>query len=450
MFRLGFFLSPALAVCAMLAFAGLSEASDTAPLPDLATLSQDALLGSEAEKMAALDHLVARGNLDIAPTLVFIMRLGGEHVAVANALSRLTGVKIQTWRDAVVWQEANPQIVPHPSFYDFKLRYLTSVDKRFRDFFPEDLTQMRIRFEEVVWGGVLVDGIPSLDNPEMIAAEDADYLRGQDLVFGVSINGDARAYPLRILGWHEMFNDVVGGVPVALAYCTLCGAGILFETKVEGQEPLVFGSSGLLYRSNKLMYDRQTRSLWNQFTGEAVAGPMMDAGVSLKMRPVTIASWADWRAANPATRVLSLQTGYIRDYDPGVVYRDYFASPDLMFPTTVGAEDVARRKDYVFGIRTFGAARAWPLAAFAGGRVINDRVGDLNVVLIGDAATRTVRAYARGDMKLTAEDLHARWQIGEDALTGPNGDVLPRIAGHVAYWFAWDRYLGLESTLYDG
>ena len=98
----------------------------------------------------------------------------------------------------------------------------------------------------------------------MIAAGDADYLRDDDLVFGVEINGDIRAYPLRIMGWHEMFNEVIGGVPVALAYCTLCGAGILFETAVEGRdEPFVFSTSGFLYRSNKLMYDRQTESMWN-------------------------------------------------------------------------------------------------------------------------------------------------------------------------------------------
>ena len=130
---------------------------------------------------------------------------------------------------------------------------------------------MRIRLEEVVWGGVQFDGIPSLDNATMINADKADYLLDTDLVFGIEINGDARAYPLRIMGWHEMANDVIGGVPVALAYCTLCGSGILYETLLEGSDdPLVFGSSGLLYRSNKLMFDRTTNSLWNQFSGEPV------------------------------------------------------------------------------------------------------------------------------------------------------------------------------------
>ena len=129
--------------------------------------------------------------------------------------------------------------------------------------------------EEIAWGGVLVDGIPALDNPRMTTASAASYLNPDDPVFGVEINGDARAYPLRIANWHEMVNDVVGGVPVSLAYCTLCGSGILFDGRVAGRaEPFTFGSSGLLYRSNKLMYDRQTDSLWEQLAGHPVTGSL--------------------------------------------------------------------------------------------------------------------------------------------------------------------------------
>ena len=106
-------------------------------------------------------------------------------------------------------------------------------------------------------------------------ASAASYLNPDDPVFGVEINGDARAYPLRIANWHEMVNDVVGGVPVSLAYCTLCGSGILFDGRVAGRaEPFTFGSSGLLYRSNKLMYDRQTDSLWEQLAGHPVTGSL--------------------------------------------------------------------------------------------------------------------------------------------------------------------------------
>ncbi|MEM1298666.1 MAG: DUF3179 domain-containing (seleno)protein, partial [Pseudomonadota bacterium] len=204
----------------------------------------------------------------------------------------------------------------------------------------------------------------------------------------------------------------------------------------------------------KLMFDRQTLSLWNQFTGEPVAGPLAKSGIKLKIRPVAITSWADWRANHPDTKVLSLETGYIRDYGSGVVYRDYFSSPDLMFPTLVD-QSVLKQKDYVYGIRVAGGAKAWPVEAFEGGKVINDRVGFSNVVLVGDAATRTVRAYDRGDLEFSGEGKVVSgpggiWKVTEDALEGPEGQRMPRLPGHIAYWFAWDGYLGAESELYGG
>ncbi|MEL6934443.1 MAG: DUF3179 domain-containing (seleno)protein, partial [Pseudomonadota bacterium] len=256
-----------------------------------------------------------------------------------------------------------------------------------------------------------------------------------------------------IMGWHEMFNEVIGGVPVALAYCTLCGAGILFETQLEDRDkPFVFGSSGLLYRSNKLMFDRETFSLWNQFTGEPVSGPLAHSGIELKIRPTTVTSWKDWKELHPDTKVLSLVTGHIRNYDSGFVYRDYFASPDLMFPTITDQTRLLQ-KDRVYGIRVAGGAKAWPISAFANEPVINDQVGFSNVVLVGDASNRTVRAYDRGSAVFSG-DAQAligpggAWTLTEDALLGPDGQRLPRMPGHVSYWFAWDGYLGAESELY--
>lgn len=457
-----------LAVSAAGGMPGVAAAQDTkkaeadrlsgASIEDISLLT---LLGERDERVRALDMLVKRGNRDIVPTLVMFMRIGGDFKPMADALSTLTGARIETWRDAMLWQEAHPEVVPHESYRALKLRFFTSIDPTFEQFFDPQYTardQMKIRLEEITWGGVLVDGIPSLDNPKLIPAAKADYLLPGDLVFGVEINGDVRAYPLRIMGWHEMFNETIGGVPVALAYCTLCGAGILFETKVgQFEKPLVFGSSGFLYRSNKLMFDRTTKTLWNQFTGEPVVGKLAGSGIKLKIRPVAITSWEAWRKQHPDTKVLALKTGYDRDYGSGVVYRDYFASPELMFPAIVRDESQLKRKDYVFGIREFGAAKAWPVEAFRGRRVINDRVGASDVVLVGDAETRTVRAYQRNGLTFEegASDLELKnrdgaWRLTEDFLIGPKGEKLARVSGHVAYWFAWDGYLGVKSELYDG
>ena len=431
----------------------------TATAGDVAGDFDDLIYGTPHQHAEALANLRTRGGVDLVAGLILSFRFIRSNPAPINDLLReITGDTTRNgWFDWMLWQEAHPEITPHPSYINLKRDLFLRIDPNFNVFLrPDHLepARMKVRLEEITWGGVRKDGIPSLDNPELVAAENADYLLETDLVFGVSINGDARAYPLRIMGWHEMFNDVIGGVPLALAYCTLCGSGILFETKVEQfEEPMLFGSSGFLYRSNKLMFDRTTHSLWNQFTGRPVSGQLADSGIELRQRPVVIEPWGAWKARNPGTRVLSLNTGHRRDYGAGVVYQEYFASADLMFPVNVDQSRLLQ-KDYVFGIRAFGAAKAWALTAFKDGKVINDRVGDVNVVLIGDKTGRTVRAYDRGKHWFSREALTGElinngetWHVKEEHLIGPDGSLAPRIAGHIAYWFAWNGYLGAEADL---
>ncbi len=434
----------------------------------VAGAAQAVIIGPPGQAGKALEFLVQRGKQDVVAGLILALQFSNnDETPIRAALTALTGHKADGWFQWMLWQEANRSLRPHPSFAALMVDTLNRVDPKFAVFFRpgwQNGDSMRVRMEEIVWGGVAaMTGIPSLDNPHMIEAEAADYLAEDDLVFGVEIAGDARAYPLRIMGWHEMFNDTIGGIPVALAYCTLCGSGILYETLLPGSaglpgrgRPLVFGSSGLLYRSNKLMFDWETLSLWNQFTGEPVAGPLAQSGIRLKIRPVAITTWAQWRKTHPQTKALALQTGYRRDYGSSVVYKDYFASPDLMFPALMRSGSPLKQKAYVFGIRAFAAAKAWPLAEFRGGAVINDGLAGRNLVLLGDAATRTVRAYERGAQIFRGRDEEGKlqgqngvWTVTEDALVGPNGARLARVAGHIAYWFAWDNYLGVKSELYS-
>ncbi|MEX0279411.1 MAG: DUF3179 domain-containing protein [Ruegeria sp.] len=419
------------------------------------------LFGTSTEFEEGMSYLRQRGNADVVPALLTAMRYASRRdKKIAEVMDVLAGQSLGTdWFEWMLWQERNPQITPHPSLIPFKREVLLGIDENFAVFLRPEYLQpdkMKIRLEEIAWGGVSKDGIPSLDNPTLISASRADYLRGDDLVFGVAINGDERAYPLRIMGWHEMFNEVIGGVPVALAYCTLCGSGILFETQVSGRrKPLVFGSSGFLYRSNKLMFDRETHSLWNQYTGKPVVGPLVNSGIELKQRPVVITTWDSWKTSHPDTKVLSLNTGHRRNYGSGVVYRDYFASNALMFPAVVD-QSQHRQKDYVFTIRQFGAARAWPLDAFARTRVINDAIANRPLVLIGNADKRAVRAYERESHRFTVSDgglldqSGQKWRLTEEALIAPDGSELPRVAGHISYWFAWDNYLGDAASVYGG
>ena len=442
-----------------------SLAASLLPLAAKARQSAELLLlwnvgaGASTEASAALTTIRDGNRRDLVAGLILILRFVPERAAeITTTLRALTDEdRAADWFEWMLWQEKHPEFEPHPAFIDFMRDLYLRIDPEFDTFLRADYltrAKAKIRAEEITWGGVVKDGIPALDNPALVAASKATYLRDDDLVFGVSINGDARAYPLRIMGWHEMFNDVIGGVPLALAYCTLCGSGILYETKVAGRaKPFVFGSSGFLYRSNKLMFDRATLSLWNQFTGKPVTGKLADSGFELVQRPVVISRWDDWRGANPATKVLALDTGFKRDYGSGVVYQDYFASKDLMFPA-VADQTRQKQKDYVFGIRRFGGAKAWPLAAFIKQPLINDAVADFPVLLLGDADSRTARAYERGDLTFAMKSGNlisndgVVWQIAEEALQSADGRSLARVAGNVAYWFAWDGYLGDGAELY--
>lgn len=419
-------------------------------------------LAPPKEAMQSLEWIKARGKTDMAAHLIAAMRYSRlGRLTVSEALQELTkNDKPTNWFDWMLWQQAHSEIKPHESYLGFKSIMFYGIDPAFRRFFRPDI-EFDIRPEEIVWGGVRVDGIPALDNPKFIQASEASYMKEDDEVFGVEINGDARAYPLRIMGWHEMFNDVIGGQSVSLAYCTLCGAGILFDGEYEGREkfgveaPFTFGSSGFLYQSNKLMYDRQTDSLWNQFTGEPVSGKLRGSGIKLDIRPVVVTSWAKWRAQHPQTKILDLDTGFRRDYGSGVVYREYFSSPDLMFPAQGDPKKRLENKEQVFGMRLEGGTKAWPLEAFAQGRVLNDKVGLVNVVLIGEAQTRTVRAYERENFEfsgnhknLTSSD-GRKWTLKEDGLHATDGEILKRLPGHVSYWFAWAGYLGDRSDLFQ-
>jgi hypothetical protein len=395
-----------------------------------------------------LRMLENRGKTDVVAGLIQVMRFVRDGTDIDRTLAALTGESAgKTWPEWALWQQAHPEITPFEGFDGFKADVMAQIDPEFRRFLQPGVAH-EIRLEEILWGGVPKDGIPALTNPAHVTAAEATYLTADELVFGVEINGDARAYPLRILDWHEMVNDVVGGVPVTLAYCTLCGSGVLYDARVPGrEESFVFGSSGFLYRSNKLMYDQATHSLWNQFTGLPVVGPLTGSGIELEILPVTIASWRDWLAAHPKTRVLSLATGHQRDYTPGKPYGAYFASEDLMFPALVPDRRLAP-KAYVFALRAGGQDKAWPLDAFAGGKVINDRIGEQDVVLIGDAATRTVRAYrsAGRSFEGTADLASVRagdesWRVEETGLIGPGGERLERLPGHIAYWFAWQAFI---------
>ena len=258
-------------------------------------------------------------------------------------------------------------------------------------------------------------------------------------------NEDARAYPKRILAWHEMFVDTVGGVPVAGVYCTLCGTVILYRTEHDGVNHAL-GTSGFLYRSNKLMYDQATQSLWSTMRGAPVMGPLVGKGIALERGSVVTTTWGEWRRRHPDTRVLSLETGYERNYAEGAAYHDYFATDELMFQVPV-VDTRLRNKDEVFTVLLAGH-RDRPLAIsaefLAANPVHHDAIEGTAFVVLTDPSGAN-RAYASEDVTFTeydgdrsARDRAGRtWTMSEQSLTAEDGRTLPRIPAQRAFWFGW-------------
>ncbi len=191
-----------------------------------------------------------------------------------------------------------------------------------------DFSKAAVDFREILSGGPPKDGIPSIDAPRFVAVADARDLVATEPVIGLVMGGEARAYPLRILTWHEIVNDVVAGVPVAVTYCPLCNAAIVFDRRIDGRV-LEFGTTGKLRRSDLVMYDRQTESWWQQFSGEAIVGDL--TGASLTMLPARLESWANFKARAPEGRVLIPNDPHFRNYgaNPYAGYDDPDGVPFL-------------------------------------------------------------------------------------------------------------------------
>jgi hypothetical protein len=197
------------------------------------------------------------------------------------------------------------------------------------------------------------------------------------------------------------------------------------------------------------MYDRETQSLWHHLTGEPILGPLAHSGIRLRVLPVVITTWKEWRTEHPDTRVLDIHTGHRRDYTPGRPYGPYFARPDTMFPVSPRSDRLAT-KEFVLAVRIGDARKAFPLEAFRQVPVVNDRVGSTPVVVVARPETRSGRAYERGALvfragaapnELIEAGTGAPWRVEEEGLRDPRtGAILPRVGAHVVYWFGWHAF----------
>ena len=403
---------------------------------------------SSSEARYSIDSISSNWSDSYIPLVIETMNYSRSTSVRAELLDILEdrtgqsfGADVQAWY-SWIW---NRDVVPEPSYANFKADLYRNIDSRFETYFRDRQDSARIRLDEIRWGGVVQDGIPPLRNPEMLTIEQAAYLEDDNIVFGIEINGDARAYPKRILAWHEMFTDTIGGVPIAGVYCTLCGTVIPYKTQTEDAS-YTLGTSGFLYRSNKLMYDQATQSLWSTTRGEPVLGPLVDQGIALEYESVVTTTWGEWKKRHPDTTVLSLDTGHRRDYGEGVAYNDYFSTDRLMFHTPF-QDDRLDNKREVLALRFFAAPNqqlAIDTEFLKDNPIFNEQIGSQKFVVLTDDSGAN-RVYDPQDHNFVEYDGYNRavddqgiaWQVEEEWMQSENGDRLERLPYHRAFWFGW-------------
>ncbi len=287
-----------------------------------------------------------------------------------------------------------------------------------------DLENCILPTETLMSGGPPKDGIPSLTNPRRVAGIDSKEMKPDDRVIGVKFGGEAVAYPLRILNWHECVNDTVGQKAIAATYCPLCDSAFVFDRNVNGST-LEFGISGLLLNSNVLLYDRQPNiehsSLWSQVAMKAVCGPAAEASTELSLLPCRVVRWDQWISENPETETLSFEIEGQRNYASNPYY-SYFASDGLMFPVKnlfpppdSPAANIPN-KSLAIVLRVDDRTRIYPYETLGQSReedgLIHDRLGDVDLTLAFDAENNTARLV----------------KVGNDS---------DRVAVAHTFWFAW-------------
>jgi len=375
-----------------------------------------------------------------------------------------------SWNQWMTWLWANSSDYPVPDRYaTWKSVFLTGgIDQRYREFLPPDGGKVApdIDLLELIWGGIAPDQTPPLVDPDVITVEEADYLLSGDRVFGVSIDGEHRAYPLRITNVHEIVNDELAGRPIVLAQCVLCGSGVIYSAEVGGGKTL-FGTSGLIYKSNPVMYDLENKTLWHHFSGGAVAGPLADPDSGLEPIPSVVTTWKEWSELHPDTTVLSIVNriyppeAYAPESTPGSPLETYLTTDEIVFPLWPES-DALGRKETVLGVRAGGEAKAYTVAVLQERRVVNDEVGGVPIVIVASSDTEAARVYERGSVTLSLGDEADAgtpsevvdadggvWKVTEDALVNEeSGQELARMPGQIALWLSWYAFnpdTGLEK-----
>jgi len=310
---------------------------------------------------------------------------------------------------------------------------------------------------DIVDGGPGPDGIPAIDNPVFEDRAGPSTPDPQQLVVGIRIGDQVRAYPHDILDWHEIVNDnfLVNDQPqpLSLSYCPLTGSAMLWKPFEDMNDP-TFGTSGTLYYSNLVLYDRETKTLWSQMLEQGIRG-LRVTDIPDRL-PVVETTWETWSSMYPGTQVLSRDTGYSRNYDD-YPYDDYRDDNTILFPVPNLADGRLHRKQRVLGINVGDHSKVYPILNFpAGIEVLNDQVGDMQVVVAGSRDRNLGVVFSRQLEDCTVLEFEAvqnslpvvmrdsegsEWDLFGQAVSGPReGTQLQKTNSYIAYWFAWTAF----------
>ena len=320
---------------------------------------------------------------------------------------------------------------------------------------PSSSLVCTISSDKIFSGGVARDGIPALNNPE-VAPGDQSFMGDDERVLGLVVSGQARAYPIGILWWHELINDTLGGLPVLVSYCPLTGSGIAFDPRING-ELRSFGVSGLLFENNLIMFDRTKESLWNQMLLGSQCGP--DRGTALTRLPMIEATWGQWKQMHPNTTFVTTNTGFPRDYRlyPYENYDDP-NNPETLYPTSRFSTQ-RPPKELILGVQDGSSAVAFPFGTLTElGLVValNDSIGTTPLLVMFLADDQVAIGFDRrvNGQTLTFSVADFAAPTFSDAETGSIWDATgvaiagplqgSRLAMHpdaiTVFWFAWSVY----------
>lgn len=312
-------------------------------------------------------------------------------------------------------------------------------------------------------GGPGKDGIPSVDNPRFAPVDQIGYIVDDRMVIGVKKGDEVKAYPHQIMDWHEIVNDEIGGVPLALTYCPLTNTGIGWHREVDG-EVAEFGVSGLLFRNNLIPYDRNTDSKWSQMQLRGVNG--IRAGTNIDRIDVVETNWSTWKKMYPNSKVLTTDTGFSRNYSGYAYGQSYLNNQNTLFPA-VHEDDRLHPKERVHGVIADSVAdEDAPAKAYVISRmsdsvsVIQDSFNGIDHVVVGSAGLNFAASFKRtiDQTTLTFEAVQDslpvvmkdregnRWNVFGEAVSGSRqGQQLTPTRSYTGYWLAWaDFFPGLK------